>query len=115
MDAFELSDLIAERKKQDRSYLEFLQTGSLSMGLYVLPAGGDDPQQPHTEDEVYYVARGRGMIRVGDEDRAVHPGAIVYVKANAVHYFHDIAEELTLLVFFAPEEHSLKESKPSEF
>ena len=28
-------------------------------GLYVLPAGGTDPQRPHNEDEMYYVVRGR--------------------------------------------------------
>ncbi|MCK7526822.1 MAG: cupin domain-containing protein [Ignavibacteriales bacterium] len=32
----------------------------MSMGLYVLPTGGGDPQSPHTEDEVYYVVSGRG-------------------------------------------------------
>jgi len=85
------------------------------MGLYVLPAGGEDPQHPHTEDEVYYVVSGHGRIRVGDEDRAVRPGSVIYVKAHTEHRFHTIAEELTILVFFAPTEHSLGSSRPSEF
>lgn len=115
MAAFEFSELVAECKKRGQLYLEFLKVEALSMGLYVLPAGGDDPQHPHTEDEVYYIISGRGRLRVGDEDRAVGPGAIIYVKANAEHRFHTIAEELSLLVFFAPAEYSLGASRPAEF
>ena len=106
MNAFELSQLLAERETSGRAYLEFLRVPSLSMGLYVLPAGGTDPQQPHTEDEVYYVAGGRASIRVGSEDRAVEPGSVVFVEAGIEHRFHTIREGLTVLVFFAPPEYS---------
>ncbi len=106
MQAFEVADLAAQRAEAGRLYLEFLRVPTLSMGLYVLPAGGVDPQQPHTEDEVYYVVRGRGMIRVGDEDRAVAAGSIVFVAAGVDHRFHAIEEELAILVFFAPAEYS---------
>ena len=77
---------------------------SLSVGLYVLPAGGTDGQRPHAEDEVYYVVGGRARFRAGDDGRAVAPGAVLFVAAGVDHRFYDIAEELTLLVFFAPAE-----------
>jgi len=108
MQAYELADLISQRADSDKLYLEFLKIPDLSMGLYVLPAGGTDPQSPHTEDEVYYVVSGRAQIKVADEDRAVQAGSIVYVAKNIEHHFHSIEEELTLLVFFAPAEYSLK-------
>lgn len=104
MNAFEISELIAKQQDSDELYLEFLRVPSLSMGLYVLPAGGTDPQQPHNEDEVYYVVAGRGMIRVADEDREVGPGSIVFVGAHVEHRFHSIDEALKILVFFAPAE-----------
>ena len=107
MDAFEIDQLLADREQAGRAYLEFLRVPALSAGLYVLPAGGTDPQQPHTEDEVYYVARGRAQIRVAGEDRPVGPGSIVFVAANVEHRFHSIAEDLAVLVFFAPAEYSL--------
>lgn len=106
MDAFEIEDLLAARRQSHKSYLEFLRVPALSAGLYVLPAGAADPQQPHTEDEVYYVVSGRGQIVVSGESRPVGPGSIVYVKANDEHRFHDIAEDLSILVFFAPAEYS---------
>ena len=108
MEAFELSKLISERADSNKLYLEFLKTLDLSMGLYVLPAGGMDPQSPHTEDEVYYVVSGRAKILVMDESREVQAGSIVYVAKNMAHRFYSIEEELTVIVFFAPAEYSNK-------
>ena len=102
MDAFELADVIAEHSRLDRLYYEFFRVPALSMGLYVLPEGTADPQSPHTEDEVYYVVSGSGMVQVDGEDRAVTAGSIVYVGREASHRFHSITEDLTLLVVFAP-------------
>ena len=106
MHAFDLPDLLARHAAAGRLYHEFLRVPDLSVGLYVLPAGDTDPQQPHTEDEVYYVVSGRGAIRVGAEDRPVQAGSIVYVAANVEHRFHDVVEDLIILVFFAPAEYS---------
>ena len=89
-----------------KPYLEFLKVPDLRMGLYVLPAGGTDPQSPHTEDEVYYVVSGRARIKVADEDRDVQAGSIVYVAKNVEHRFYSIEQELTVIVFFAPAEYS---------
>ena len=108
MQAYELANLISQRETSDKHYLEFLKVPDLSMGLYVLPTGGTDPQSPHTEDEVYYVVSGKAQIKVADEDRAVQAGSIVYVAKNVEHRFHSIEEELTVLVFFAPAEYSNK-------
>ncbi len=106
MQAYELSRLISDRQAKGKHYLEFLKVPDLSMGLYVLPAGGKDPQSPHTEDEVYSVVSGRAKIFVAGEDRNVQAGSIVYVPKNVEHHFHSIEEELTVLVFFAPAEYS---------
>jgi mannose-6-phosphate isomerase-like protein (cupin superfamily) len=106
MQAYELAQLISQRESSNKLYLEFLNVPDLSMGLYVLPAGGTDPQSPHTEDEVYYVVSGRAKILVANEDRDVQAGSIVYVAKNLAHHFHSIEEDLTLLVFFAPAEYS---------
>ena len=106
MQAFELEKIAAQHAAAGRLYLEFLRQPDLSAGLYVLPAGGTDPQSPHTEDEVYYVLSGKASIRVGEEDREVRTGSLVYVAKNMEHRFHSIQEELRVLVFFAPAEYS---------
>ena len=110
MNAYELAHLTAELDASGKLYLEFLRVPSMSLGLYALPAGGRDPQGPHTEDEVYYVIRGRGQVRVGDEDRPVGPGSTVFVAATVEHRFHTITEDLLILVFFAPAEYTHQDS-----
>ena len=102
MDAFELSEVIARHAEAGELYHEFLRAATMSMGLYVLPAGLPDPQSPHTEDEVYYVVEGKGAIRVGEEDRPVAAGSIVFVGEGVEHRFHSITEDLKILVVFAP-------------
>jgi len=104
MQTFATAELFAERARSQKSYLEFLRVPSMSLGIYELPAGGTDPQKPHNEDEVYYVLRGRGRMRVGEADRPVAPGDIIFVAARVEHRFHSITEDLSLLVFFAPAE-----------
>src|SRR5262245_20660506 len=106
MEAFELDDLAREHAASGRLYFEFIRSHDLSVGLYELPAGGTDPQGPHTEDEVYYVVAGRATVTVGDADRAIVPGSVIFVAADVVHRFHDITEDLRLLVFFGPAEYT---------
>src|SRR4029077_1908634 len=104
MDAWEFSDIEAARAASGRRYHEFKRVPDLSAGIYTLDAGATDPQQPHAEDELYYVVAGRGMVTVGAETRPVVPGTVVFVAAAVLHHFHDIAERLELLVMFGPAE-----------
>lgn len=101
---FEIAELKKQRAGSGKLYLEFLRVPAMSAGVYVLPAGGTDPQKPHQEDEMYYVVRGRGRMRVGAEDQAVGEGSVIFVAAKVEHRFYEIEEELVVLVFFAPAE-----------
>jgi mannose-6-phosphate isomerase-like protein (cupin superfamily) len=109
MQAFDIKMLESQRQQSGRSYLEFLRVSALSLGIYTLKAGHADPQQPHTEDEVYYVHSGRGRFRVGENDVTVGPGSVLFVERLVEHRFHDIAEDMTILVFFAPAEYSQRD------
>jgi len=104
MDAFELREVETVRREAGKLYQEFLRVPDLSAGLYVLDAGATDPQQPHREDELYYVVSGSATMTVGDEQRAGAPGSLVFVGAGVAHRFHDITERLELLVVFGPAE-----------
>jgi mannose-6-phosphate isomerase-like protein (cupin superfamily) len=104
----ELDEMIARARAASDSYAaEVLLSDLLSVGLYIVPAEGTDDQTPHGEDEVYFTVRGRAKLRVGDDDHPVQPGTILFVPAREVHYFHDVSEELILVVFWAPPEKSV--------
>jgi len=100
----QFADLL-QRLGDDR-YHEFLRVAAMSVGIYVLPAGATDQQTPHKEDEIYYVVRGKAKMRLGREERSISPGDVIFVQKTLEHLFFDIAEELMLLVIFAPAESS---------
>jgi mannose-6-phosphate isomerase-like protein (cupin superfamily) len=99
-----LSEIDHQRAQSGKPYREFLRVPAMSAGLYVLPAGGTDMQRPHHEDEVYYVVRGRARFKADKEDGEVSAGSVIFVAAEVEHRFYDVAEELAVLVFFAPAE-----------
>ena len=101
---FQIEQLEQQGRRQGSRTWEFLRVPAMSAGVYTLPAGGADLQKPHNEDEMYYVVRGRARMKAGSEDRAISQGSVVFVAAEVEHRFYDIAEELEVLVFFAPAE-----------
>ena len=100
----QLAEIDQQRAQSGKLYREFLRVPAMSAGLYVLPVGATDPQRPHHEDEMYYVVRGRARCVAGGEDREVSAGTVIFVAAEVEHHFHDITQELAVLVFFAPAE-----------
>jgi mannose-6-phosphate isomerase-like protein (cupin superfamily) len=113
MQTFDINAIVAETSRRNQAWLEFLRIPSLSAGIYCLKAGQADHQQPHTEDEVYYVLSGKASFRAGDQQQAVEPGSLIIVERTVVHRFFDVTEDLTVLVFFAPPECSLARERPN--
>ncbi len=101
---FAISELQQQRELSGKLYLEFLRVPAMSAGIYTLAAGSSDPQKPHPQDEMYYVVQGKARMRVGLDDQAIGQGSVIFVEANVEHHFHEISEDLTVLVFFAPAE-----------
>ena len=76
--------------------------GSLVVELYT-PVG-QDPQKPHTRDEIYFVARGEGFFFDGDKRVDVRPGSFIFVPAGRVHRFEDFSSDIAIWVaFYGPE------------
>ena len=76
--------------------------GSLVVELYT--PKGQDPQKPHTRDEIYFVARGKGLFFDGTNRRPVEPGSFVFVPAGASHRFESVSVDFAVWVaFYGPE------------
>ena len=100
----EMQEVAARRAREGNAYLEFLRVPTMSVGLYVLAAGGQDQQTPHKQDEAYLVLGGRARMQVASEERRVCTGSFIFVAAEVEHRFFDIEEDLSVLVLFAPAE-----------
>lgn len=107
---FDLSRIVADERREP--YVELWRVPALSLGVYSLTPDDTDRQQPHSEDEAYYVISGRGVIRIDGVDYPAQSGALIFVAAHAPHHFHSITETLQLLVFFAPAEGALAAGTP---
>lgn len=61
---------------------------------------GTDPQTPHDRDEIYLVARGRGVLVVERGRFPFAAGDLLFVPAHAVHHFVEFSDDFATWVLF---------------
>ncbi|HEX3219192.1 MAG TPA: cupin domain-containing protein [Candidatus Limnocylindria bacterium] len=107
-DLFQFADALARLAPHGHDFGEFFRSpsGSLSLTVVRWPAGSVDDQQPHNEDEVYYLVAGRAVLLIAGEPNPVEPGSVAFVAAGVEHRFTEIGEDLEVLVFWSPARHS---------
>lgn len=65
---------------------------------------GSDAQTPHTRDEVYVIAQGRGIFFDGSERRPFVTGDMLFVAAGITHWFEQFSDDFgTWVMFYGPE------------
>jgi mannose-6-phosphate isomerase-like protein (cupin superfamily) len=79
-------------------FVELFRHGTLAVELYA--PRGDDPQTPHTRDEVYVVAQGSGYFRNGGDRHRFGEGDVLFVPAHVPHRFEEFSDDLAVWVFF---------------
>ena len=86
----------------DKRYFYPIRHGTMRVGIYA--PRGSDPQQPHTQDELYIVQTGTGIFVKGDERRPFKPGDVIFVEAGITHRFEDFSDDFeTWVVFWGPD------------
>ena len=79
-----------------------MQHGSMKVEVYA--PQGSDLQQPHTQDELYFVQSGHGEFLNGDARLPFQPGDAFFVPAGQVHRFENFSNDFaTWVVFYGPE------------
>ena len=56
-----------------------------SLAAYLLTVTKDDLHSHEHEDQVYIIQSGRGMMRIGDQEREVGPGCLVHIPRGQPH------------------------------
>lgn len=75
--------------------------GTLEVELYA-PIGVDK-QKPHSRDEIYIIARGRGQFFDGEKRIEVAPGSFLFVPAGCEHRFENFSVDfLVWVAFYGP-------------
>jgi len=92
-----------------RDWYTYLAPGNsparnVSFGVSIFPAGSKPEGHVHpAEEEMIYVASGRGRLVTPDETANLEPGVAVIVSSGTLHATEsDGPEPLELLCFFSP-------------
>src|SRR5258708_2987610 len=76
--------------------------GSLLVEVYA--PREQDPQTPHTRDEIYCVVSGHGDYLCGDTRTSFGPSDLLFAAAGAIHRFENFSDDLVVwVIFYGPE------------
>lgn len=65
---------------------------------------GRDRQQPHTQDELYFVQAGQGDVIISGQRFAASAGDAFFVAAGVEHQFENFSKDfVTWVVFYGPQ------------
>jgi mannose-6-phosphate isomerase-like protein (cupin superfamily) len=98
---FELEDLARRLEREGGYFLDFLKVRNLEAGIIILRPDKEDTQEPHSEDELYYVIDGSGWMELGKKKLQVKKGSIIFVPAGMPHKFYGNTNDLVVLYVFA--------------
>jgi mannose-6-phosphate isomerase-like protein (cupin superfamily) len=83
---------------QGERYATAMAHGSMSLGLYA-PVG-QDPQTPHSQDEVYIVRSGSAEFVVAGTRDPCTTGDVLFVAAGVEHRFESLSPDFSAWVVF---------------
>ncbi len=97
---YNVSEYIKKIKKSDEYFHTFINKQSLAAGVLVLQPGEEDTQEPHESDEVYFIIKGDGFLKIKNKDYPVEQNKMYFVAKNIEHFFYGNKKELVVLYFF---------------
>ena len=63
----------------------------------VAPGSGQSPHS-HAPEQVYVVVRGRGKMKVGDEERMVVEGDLIHIPSHTLHGIENLSDDVLTYV-----------------
>ncbi len=82
-------------------FTEALRHGTMSVEVFA--PRGLDTQQPHDQDELYFVVSGSSSFLHRGERHAVAQGDVLFVAAGDTHHFEAMSGDfVTWVVFWGP-------------
>jgi len=97
---FNVNEYIEKIKKSSNYFHTFINNENLAVGVLVLQPGEKDTQEPHDSDEVYFILKGDGFLKIKDTDYLISENKMYFVGKKTEHFFHGNSKELIVLYFF---------------
>ena len=87
---------------QGEPFVTMMAGGTMSVEVYA--PKGEDLQQPHTQDELYFIHSGTGQIVINGQRFDAAAGDAFFVAAGVEHRFENFSNDfVTWVVFYGPQ------------
>jgi len=87
---------------EGKRFATIFEHGTLAVEIYA--PQGVDPQQPHSRDEIYFVASGTGEYVCGEGRQPFSPTDLLFAAAGVAHRFENFSADLVVwVIFYGPE------------
>ena len=97
---FNLKDNLEKIKTSNSYFHTFINKDSLAAGILILKPGEGDTQEPHENDEVYFVLSGNGYLKIKNKNYKVSKDKLFFVAKGISHFFHSNTNNLKVLYCF---------------
>jgi mannose-6-phosphate isomerase-like protein (cupin superfamily) len=83
-------------------FVRMMAGGSMSVEVYA--PKGTDLQQPHAQDELYFIHTGTGQLVINGQRFEAQAGDAFFVAAGVEHRFENFSQDfVTWVVFYGPQ------------
>jgi mannose-6-phosphate isomerase-like protein (cupin superfamily) len=87
-----------DKYPQGTPFITMMAGGTMSVEVYA--PKGEDLQQPHTQDELYFIQRGTGELVINAQRFDAAVGDAFFVAAGVQHRFENFSEDFVTWVVF---------------
>jgi len=69
-------------------------TQNISVQISDIPVDSQQPPHKHEPEQCYYIIKGKGLIKIEDEEKIVEPGDAIYIPSGKEHGIKNIGNEV---------------------
>ncbi len=91
-----------EKYPQGAPFVTVMAGGTMSVEVFA--PKGEDLQQPHKQDELYFIHRGTSQLIINGQTFDATAGDAFFVATGVEHRFENFSDDfVTWVVFYGPE------------
>lgn len=80
-----------------------LPTENFTAGYVVIQPKGRIPLHAHSNEEIYFIVKGTGRMRIGSEEKDVEAVSAIYIEPHAEHLLQNTGEgDMNMIFIYAP-------------
>lgn len=76
-----------------------LPVKNFTAGYVVIKPKGRVPLHAHTNEEIYIILKGKGIMKVGAEEKGVEAVCAIYIEPQAEHLLQNTEDDDLIMIF----------------